>query len=159
MPPSHATVRAALAPLADAELDHWTRAADSYVLFEDEGGLPGCTTWVLAPVGASTPVGVRLVEADGDLVLTSQRAEAIGVLLERHPPPDEAMAQVFFRLWAEPTRAVEAVAGTARMSRDGDTTLLTLDLEDRWRGRLRWSARTSPRGTTVATEPLPGGPA
>ena len=84
--PSHRAIRAVIAPLDDAELDLWTRAEDSYTLREDRGpGIPGCTIWVLSPVGVSTPVGIRLVSSSDGLVLTSGQLPAIAALLRRHP--------------------------------------------------------------------------
>jgi hypothetical protein len=155
--PSHAAVLEALLPLADSELARWTRSADSYGLFEDPGvTLPGCRAWVLSPVGATTPVGVRLVEADGALTVTSQRPDAIAGLLADHPPAEASLPRVFFHLWTVPGRAVEPIAGTETVRRAGDTLVVGVDVQDRWRGRMRWGARVTPRRAHVTMTEIPG---
>ncbi len=155
--PSHAAVLEALSPLADAELARWTRAPDSYVLLEDPvAALPGCRVWVLSPVGATTPVGVRLVEADGALTVTSQLPDAIAALLADHPPADTNLPGVFFHLWTDPGRPVEPIAGTGTVRREGDTLVVGIDTHDRWRGRMRWAAQVRSRRAHVTMTDIPG---
>jgi hypothetical protein len=155
--PSHTAVLEALSPLADAELARWTRSTDSYVLLEDPGvTLPDCRAWVLSPVGATTPVGVRLVEADGALTVTSQLPDAIAALLADHPPADANLPGVFFHLWTDPGRPVQAIPGTETLRREGDTLWVGVDVQDRWRGRMRWAAQVTSRRTHVTMTEIPG---
>ena len=126
-PPSHGEVRLALAS-TDAELDQWTRSPDDYSLLEDASvDIPDCRAWLVVPAGVATPVGVRLVEADGGLTLTTQRPEAIARLLERHPPRWGDLPRAFFHLWRDPGRPVEAIPDSDRVRRTDDGWELELE--------------------------------
>ncbi len=118
MPPSHAAILLAIAPLDDLELQAWTERPDRYHLTPAAAPLPDHRAWVLGPADVRTPVGVLLVETPaGEVMVTSGNGPAVARLLA---PIDDlsatALADTFLSLWQEPTRPARLVPGSATLA-------------------------------------------